>query len=114
MKIGLLREGKFPPDKRVPFSPKQCKNIMLKFNGVKIYAQPSNIRCFQDSEYKDVGVEILEDLSQCNVIMGVKEVPLSMLVGNKVFCFFSHTIKQQPYNRDLLKEIISKNKEDEL
>ena len=109
MKIGLLREGKYPPDKRVPFSPKQCESIISHFKSVEIYVQPSEIRCFKDSEYKAVGVAILDDLSDCDVVMGVKEVPVSMLLENKVFYFFSHTIKQQPYNRNLLKIIIAKN-----
>ena len=109
MKIGLLREGKYPPDKRVPFSPKQCESIISHFESVEICVQPSEIRCFKDSEYKEVGVAVLDDLSDCDIIMGVKEVPVSMLLENKVFYFFSHTIKQQPYNRNLLKTIIAKN-----
>ena len=109
MKIGLLKEGKNPPDKRVPFSPDQCEEILTKFAQVSIYAHPSPLRCFSDSEYKKKGVVITDDLSMCDVIMGIKEVPLHMLLDNKIFLFFSHTIKKQPYNRELLKKIIEKN-----
>tara|TARA_Y100000589_G_scaffold177056_1_gene167883 strand:- start:38139 stop:39332 length:1194 start_codon:yes stop_codon:yes gene_type:complete len=106
MQIGLLREGKNPPDKRVPFSPKQCRSIMLKYPKISIFIQSSSIRCFKDSEYERNGVKVCEDLSMCDVIMGVKEVPVEMLIPNKVFFFFSHTIKKQPYNKKLLQEII--------
>ena len=108
MKIGLLREGKIPPDKRVVFSPKQCKEILKLYHDVSIFIQPSEVRCFTDLEYKKNGVLVQEDLSNCDVIMGVKEVPVEMLIENKMFFFFSHTIKKQPYNRELLKTIIDK------
>ena len=88
MKIGLLREGKVPPDKRVPFSPLQCRNILHQYPDISIYIQPSNIRCFEDFEYEKKGVNVCEDLSQCDVIMGVKEVPIEMLISDKIFFFF--------------------------
>ena len=90
------------------FSPTQCRDIIRTYPEISIYIQPSSIRCFQDSEYQENGVELSENLSMCNVVMGVKEVPINMLIPNKVFFFFSHTIKKQPYNKKLLKEIISK------
>ena len=105
MKIGLLREGKIPADKRVPFSPLQCKDILNKYPSVSIYIQPSSIRCFPDEEYQKNGVKITEDLSCCNVVMGIKEVPVDMLINNKLFFFFSPTIKKQPYKQKLLKQI---------
>ena len=80
MKIGLLREGKAPPDKRVPFSPSQCRHILTHFPQVSLYIQPSQIRCFPDSEYQKNGVELREDLSICDSIMGIKEVPIDMLI----------------------------------
>ena len=52
---------------------------------------------------KNLGfLEVIDDLSDCDVIMGVKEVPIDMLLDNKIFFFFSHTIKKQPYNKLLL------------
>ena len=80
MKIGILREGKQPPDKRVPFSPEQCKQITNNFPTLEIFVQPSNIRCFSDEEYLKAGVSVQEDLSKCDVLMGVKEVPLQNLI----------------------------------
>lgn len=108
MKIGILREGKQPPDKRVPFSPEQCKQITEKFPVVEIVVQPSNIRCFNDGEYLMAGVPIQEDLSACDVLMGVKEVPLQDLIPEKIYFFFSHTIKKQLHNRKLLQEVVRK------
>jgi len=108
MKIGILREGKQPPDKRVPFSPEQCKQITEKFPVVEIFVQPSKIRCFSDEEYLMAGVPVQEDLSACDVLMGVKEVPLQDLIPEKTYFFFSHTIKKQLHNRKLLQEVVRK------
>lgn len=109
IKLGIIREGKVPPDKRVPLTPKQCKQVEQLFPQVKVVVQTSRVRAFTDKQYTDKGVEIVSDLSDCDIIMGVKEVNKSDLIPNKKFLFFSHTIKKQPYNRDLLRAILDKN-----
>lgn len=109
MKIGIIREGKIPPDKRVPLTPDQCAEILKKFPEVELVVQPSPIRTFNDSEYSDCGMDLREDLSDCQVLIGVKEVPVDMLIPNKTYFFFSHTTKEQPYNRHLLQTILKKN-----
>lgn len=106
--VGIIREGKVPPDKRVPLTPKQCKLIETLYNNVKIVVQPSPIRAYTDQEYVDQGIELNEDLSQCDIILGVKEVNISDLIPGKKFMFFSHTVKKQPYNRKLLQSILEK------
>src|SRR3989338_7742956 len=107
--IGLIREGKVPPDKRVPLNPKQCRLLETRYPHVKIIVQPSPIRAFKDEEYSAEGIELAEDLSVCDIIMGVKEVNVKDLIPNKKFMFFSHTIKKQPYNRDLLRAIVDRH-----
>ena len=106
--IGLIREGKVPPDKRVPLTPKQCKKLQDLYPNLEIIVQPSPIRAYADSAYAEQGVRLEEDLSEADIIMGVKEVNIEDLIPNKKFLFFSHTIKKQPYNRDLLRAIIEK------
>ena len=108
MKLGIIREGKIPPDSRVLFTPQQCVDIQKKYN-VKFIVQPSEGRCIPDSAYADLGIEIDEDMNQCDILMGIKEVPKNQLIANKTYFFFSHTIKAQAYNRDLLKTILQKN-----
>jgi len=108
IKVGLIREGKVPPDKRVPFTPIQVEEIGQRFPNVRIYCQHSTVRCFQDSEYEEVGADILRDMKDCDILMGIKEVPVSELIEGKTYLFFSHTIKKQPYNRKLLQEILRK------
>ena len=108
IKVGLIREGKVPPDKRVPFTPIQVEEIGQRFSNVKVYCQHSSVRCFQDSEYEEVGAEILSDMKVCDILMGIKEVPVTDLIEGKTYLFFSHTIKKQPYNRKLLQEVIKK------
>ena len=108
MKIGVIREGKTPPDKRVPLIPEHCLELMRTFPGAQVFIQPSQVRAYSNIEYSDLGIPLSEDLSHCDVLMGVKEVPIDMLIPGKKYFFFSHTIKEQPYNRKLLKAILEK------
>lgn len=108
MKIGIIKEGKIPADMRVPLTPKQCVEVQAKFPDVDITVQPSDVRVFKDENYSDLGVTVSEEVSDADVLMGVKEVPLDMLIPNKTYFFFSHTTKEQPYNRALLQTIIKK------
>jgi alanine dehydrogenase len=109
MKIGILREGKVPPDKRVPLTPEQCKSLLNLYPNLQLVVQPSPIRCFTDQEYVDKGIILQEDLSDCDVLMGVKEVPVKDLLAGKTYLFFSHTIKKQPHNRRLLQTVLGKD-----
>ncbi len=107
MKIGIIREGKIPVDKRVALTPEQCALVTEKFPEVEIYVQKSPIRCYKDSEYAKQGIEVVEDVSHCDVLFGIKEVPIEDLIAKKHYFFFSHTIKKQSYNRDLLISILN-------
>ncbi|MCA8833094.1 NAD(P)-dependent oxidoreductase [Hymenobacter pini] len=107
--IGLIREGKTPPDKRVPLTPKKCTEAEARFPGLKIVVQESPIRCFSDQEYRNLGLEVRPDVSDCDILMGVKEVPVAQLIPNKTYLFFSHTVKKQPANRELLRQVLAKN-----
>jgi saccharopine dehydrogenase (NAD+, L-lysine forming) len=109
IKIGLIREGKTPPDKRVAFTPLQAEEIEQRYPRVKIISQPSTIRCFREEEYQKLGIEIREDLTDCDILFGIKEVPVDQLIENKTYLFFSHTLKKQPYNRKLLQAVLKKN-----
>ncbi|MFM9003968.1 MAG: alanine dehydrogenase, partial [Flavobacteriales bacterium] len=106
-KIGILREGKVPPDLRVALTPAQCTKVQEKF-GAKIVVQPSTIRIFTDDEYRSAGLEISEDLSDCDLIIGVKEVPKDLLIPYSTYLFFSHTLKKQPHNQEMMREIIKR------
>ena len=106
--IGLIREGKIPADNRVALTPSQCR-WMLKNTDFKIFVQPSSTRCFEDNEYERSGAVLQEDLSDCDLLMGIKEVPVDMLIANKTYMFFSHTKKMQPYNQKLMHAMVEKN-----
>jgi alanine dehydrogenase len=108
IKLGIIREGKVPPDHRVSLTPKQCKSIQVLYPNVEVIIQPSPIRAYKDAEYAAEGLQLNEDLSACDIILGVKEVKIPDLVAGKKFLFFSHTIKKQPYNRDLLRALLEK------
>lgn len=108
-KIGLIREGKTPPDKRVPFTPAQAEEIEQRFPTAKIICQESTYRCYQDDEYRALNIEISKDMSECDILMGIKEVPIDSLLENKTYLIFSHTIKKQPHNKKLLQAVLKKN-----
>ncbi len=109
MKIGILREEKKPQDTRVPLTPSQCKAIMERFQGFEVVVQPCAYRCFTNEEYKYQGITLQEDVSDCDILLGVKEIPVQKLIVEKTYSFFSHTIKKQLHNQKLLQAIL-KNK----
>ncbi|MDH7444514.1 NAD(P)-dependent oxidoreductase [Aquimarina sp. 2201CG14-23] len=107
--FGIIRERKNPPDRRVVFSPKGLSDTVSKFPKASFKVENSDIRVFDDAEYKAMGFDVVNDLSDCEVLLGVKEVPIDALIPNKKYFFFSHTIKKQPYNRALLNAILDKD-----
>lgn len=109
MKFGIIRERKNPPDRRVVLSPEECQNVLSKFPQAEILVESSPIRVFADQEYADKNLQVVNDMETCEVLLGVKEVPIDALIPHKKYFFFSHTIKKQPYNRELLRAILDKN-----
>lgn len=109
MKIGIIKERKSPPDRRVVLSPLKCKELLEKFQDLEIKIESSDIRVFSDGEYLTEGLEVVNDVSDCDVLLGVKEVPKDNLIPNKKYFFFSHTIKKQPYNKNLLQKVLENN-----
>tara|TARA_B100000900_G_scaffold380092_1_gene365533 strand:- start:682 stop:1890 length:1209 start_codon:yes stop_codon:yes gene_type:complete len=109
IQIGIIREEKLPVDHRVPLTPEQAAQIDKDFPGVKIKVESSIARCYPDEDYRKRGIEIVSSVIDCDILMGVKEVPISSLIGDKTYLFFSHTIKKQPYNRNLLCAVLEKN-----
>lgn len=107
-KIGILREGKVPPDKRVTLSPEHCKELITRFPEIDLVVQKSEIRAFKDEEYEAAGINLAEDISDRDLLIGVKEVPIAELIPDKAYLFFSHTTKKQPYNKGLLQGILDK------
>lgn len=108
IKIGIIQERKSPPDFRVPLTPAQCKQVRNQFPQIEITVESSPHRCFADQEYANQGISISSDVSQCDVLFGVKEVPIDALIPSKKYFFFSHTLKKQPYNAKLLAAILDR------
>lgn len=107
-KLGVIREGKQPADRRVPLTPEQCRDVHFRYPDVDLVVQRSNVRAYTDSEYEAAGVKLVDDLDDRDLILGVKEVPLDMLKPGKSYLFFSHTIKEQPHNRKLLRAVLER------
>lgn len=108
MKFGIIKERKNPPDKRVVFSPEKIKTLEQDFPQATFVVESSPIRIFPDEAYAEKGITVCDDVSNCDVLLGVKEVPVDALIPHKKYFFFSHTIKKQPYNRTLLQAILEK------
>ncbi len=109
MVIGILKETKNPPDKRVAITPKVAKNIITHFPNVGILVQHSDIRAFADEEYTNEGITLTNDLSSCDILVGIKEVAKETFIPEKTYMFFSHTRKKQPYNRGMLQRCAELN-----
>ena len=107
--IGLINEGKTPLDTRVALTPAQCKWMVKNVPHVTLVVEQSAHRCFSNTEYEKAGITIVTNLEQCDIILGIKEVPYDNLIAHKTYLFFSHTIKKQPYNKKLLQTILQKN-----
>ena len=108
IKIGLIREGRIPADNRVSLTPAQCKWLHKSASQIQIVVQSSTYRCFSDKEYLAAGAEVKEDVSDCDILLGIKEVPVEQLIARKIYLFFSHTKKKQTRNQELLKAILDK------
>jgi len=109
IKIGLIREGKVPRDNRVAFTPRQCRWINNHYEQIELVVQPAPDRCFSDEEYQFEGVPMQEDLTDCDILMGIKEVPADQLIPGKSYFMFSHTRKEQPYNQGLIRAFLEKD-----
>jgi len=106
--VGILKETKTPPDRRVPIGPRRAREIQNRFPNVELIVQSSEIRCFTDNEFRDLGLHVSSDISACDVLLGVKEVHIPELIPDKTYLFFSHTAKKQSYNRSLLQHVVEK------
>ena len=109
MKFGIVKERKNPPDRRVVFTPEELVRLQKQHPEVTVQVESSDIRVFSDENYSKLGIEVAEDISDCDVFFGVKEIPVDALLPNKKYFFFSHTIKKQSHNQKLLRAILDKN-----
>ena len=109
MKFGIIKERKNPPDRRVVFSPDELARLKQLHREVSVKVESSDIRFFSDLQYKNMGIEVANDINDCDIFFGVKEVPVEDLIPNKSYFFFSHTLKKQPHNRKLLQAVLEKN-----
>ena len=108
MKFAVIKERKNPPDRRVVFTPDELVRLKAAHPEAEIKVESSDIRIFPDQQYRDAGLEVTGEVSDCDVFFGVKEVPIDALIPNKKYFFFSHTIKKQPHNQKLLRAILDK------
>jgi alanine dehydrogenase len=108
IRVGILRETKNPPDRRVPLTPSQIVEMQDNYPNVEFYVQPSDIRCYSDEEYEYLDIPLREDLSHCDILLGVKEVDMRTFIEGKTYLFFAHVGKKQPYNREMFMELVSK------
>jgi saccharopine dehydrogenase (NAD+, L-lysine-forming) len=104
--LGLIRERKIPADNRVALSPDQCRWILKHHPDLRILVERSPDRCFSDREYAAAGASLVDDMSPCDILLGIKEVPVENLIPDKTYLFFSHTRKQQPHNRQRFQAVI--------
>ncbi len=105
--LGIRREDKNIWERRVPVTPEQVERL-VRDHGVEVVVQPSTLRAFPDATYGEAGARLREDLSECGVIAGVKEMPMDVFQPGKAYLFFSHTVKGQPYNMPMLRRMMER------
>ncbi|XP_014245986.1 alpha-aminoadipic semialdehyde synthase, mitochondrial isoform X2 [Cimex lectularius] len=105
--IALRREDQSVWERRASLAPDNVRKLTRA--GVKVIVQPSNRRAYPTQAYLSAGAVIQDDISEASVIFGVKQVPVDLLLPNKTYCMFSHTIKAQESNMPLLDAILEKN-----
>jgi saccharopine dehydrogenase (NAD+, L-lysine forming) len=108
LKVGILRETKNPPDRRVPLTPPQIVALEELYPGVEFFVQPSDSRCYSDEEYDYLNINLKEDLGDCDILMGVKEIDPRTFLPGKIYMFFAHVAKQQAQNRGMFRELVNK------
>ncbi len=109
VKLGIIQERKNPPDTRVPLTPQQCRQLLHQYPHVQLVVEQSPNRCYTDAEYKQAGIKLVDDVADCDILLGVKEVPKAEILPGKTYLIFSHTHKKQPYNRELLRTFVQRN-----
>ena len=109
MKIALIKETKTPVDNRVALAPKQVAELNRQYPQHQIVVQASDIRAFSDDEYRSEGVDVLKDVSDADILFGIKEAKIESLIPNKHYFFFGHIAKMQEYNRPLLQAFMQKH-----
>jgi hypothetical protein len=93
----------------VALTPAQCKWIQKNAPDVRVLVESSPDRCYTDREYLSAGIAVTDDISASDVLFGIKEVPVEALIKDKTYLFFSHTKKEQPYNRRMFRAILDRN-----
>lgn len=104
--IAIRREDKSRWERRTPLTPIHVQQ--LAGQGIDVIVQPSPVRIFTDAEYQHAGAKVHENLGECPVIFGVKEMPTSVFEAGRTCVFFSHTHKGQAHNMPMLKSIIDR------
>ncbi|XP_013412540.1 alpha-aminoadipic semialdehyde synthase, mitochondrial isoform X2 [Lingula anatina] len=105
--LAIRREDVNLWERRAPLAPSHVRQLTKE--GVKVLLQPSNRRAYPTKEYENAGAISQEDISEADLILGVKQVPIDKLIPNKTYVFFSHTIKAQEDNMPLLDALLEKN-----
>ena len=109
LKVGILRETKNPPDRRVPLTPPQIVALEELYPNVEFFVQPSDYRCYSNEEYEYLDIPLKEDLRSCDILMGVKEVDKRTFIPGKTYLFFAHVAKKQPHNLEMFRAMAEKN-----
>lgn len=105
LKIGILRETKNPPDRRVPLTPPQIVSLQELYPHVQFYVQPSDFRSYSNDEYEYLDIPLKEDLRDCDILLGVKEIDKRTFIPGKTYLFFAHVVKKQPHNLEMFREM---------
>jgi saccharopine dehydrogenase (NAD+, L-lysine forming) len=109
LRVGILRETRNPPDRRVPLTPPQIIALEELYPNVEFFVQPSDFRCYSNEEYEYLDIQLREDLRDCDILLGVKEIDKRTFISGKTYLFFAHVAKKQPHNHEMFREMVEKH-----
>ena len=102
MKIGIIE------DERVALTPWQCREVIDTFPSIRLVVQKCSIRRFVNEDYELFGIELVDSVDDCDVLLGVGPVNPSSLVSQKTYFFYSHTAQKEPHYSSLLRALLDK------
>ncbi|MCB9833961.1 MAG: hypothetical protein H6807_15985 [Planctomycetes bacterium] len=105
-RLAIVREWKTELERRCPLVPATVRELVAA--GIEVLVEPSPVRIHGDQEFVAAGARLVDDPGQADFLLGIKEMPIEKIQAGKPHLFFSHTIKQQPYNMPLLRQVLDR------
>lgn len=93
LKFGIVKELNQEIDRRVVFSPKQIVELQSLYHKAEFRVESAASRIFTDEEYSSKGIQLTNDVADCDVLIGINPIAPSDLIPGKEYVFVADLIK---------------------